>query len=46
MLFLKESGLDHSANSVDNWANNEEMIDWFALQLPKIFKVYKELKCL
>ena len=44
--FLKESGLDHSANSVDNWAKNEEMVDWLALQSPKIFKVYKELKCL
>ena len=31
---------------IDNWAKNEEMVDWFALQLPKIIKVYKELKCL
>lgn len=36
--FLIESGLD--ANS---WARNEEMVDWFAYQLPKMFKVMKEL---
>lgn len=42
--FLMESGLDANANAVENWAINEEMIDWFAIQSPKIFKVYKELK--
>lgn len=42
--FLMESGLDANANSVENWATNEEMVDWFAIQSPKIFKVYKELK--
>lgn len=42
--FLMESGLDVNANSVENWATNEEMVDWFAIQSPKIFKVYKELK--
>ena len=42
--FLMESGLDANANSVENWATNEEMVDWFAIQSPKIFKIYKELK--
>lgn len=42
--FLMESGLDANANAVENWATNEEMVDWFAIQSPKIFKVYKELK--
>lgn len=42
--FLMESGLDANVNSVENWATNEEMVDWFAIQSPKIFKVYKELK--
>lgn len=34
--FCYESGLD-----VETWANNEEIIDWIALQLEKIHKVNK-----
>ena len=42
--FLFESGLDSSsANFYGAWAMNEEMVDWFAIQSPKIFKVFKEL---
>lgn len=42
--FLFESGLDSSSLSVDvPWAINEEMVDWFAIQSPKIFKVFQEL---
>lgn len=44
--FLMESGLDASSNSCCAWATNEEMIDWFAIQSPKIFKVFKELDLL
>lgn len=40
--FLLESGLDSNSNSADSWAVNEEMVDWFAIQLPKIFKVFNE----
>ena len=36
--FLLESGLD--ANS--GWADNEELVDWIALQGPKIYKVWQE----
>lgn len=42
--FLLESGLDSNSNSADNWAVNEEMVDWFAIQSPKIFKVFSELE--
>ena len=42
--FLLESGLGSSSNSADGWAMNEEMVDWFAIQLPKIFKVFNELE--
>ena len=42
--FLLESGLDSNSNSADSWAVNEEMVDWFAIQSPKIFKVFNELK--
>lgn len=41
--FLYESGLRENSNSSIAWAENEEMIDWFAIQIPKIVKVYKEL---
>lgn len=40
--FLHESGLDVSSASCESWANNEEMVDWFAMQSPKIFKLFKE----
>lgn len=40
--FLHESGLDWSSSPVDAWATNEEMVDWFALQSPKIFNVFQE----
>ncbi len=42
--FLLESGLDSNSNNADSWAVNEEMVDWFAIQSPKIFKVFNELK--
>lgn len=41
--FMAESGLDGNGNSCDCWELNEEMVDWFAIQAPKIFKVFKEL---
>ena len=37
--YLGESGLRSSSE----WAENEEMVDWIAIQLPKIFKTFKEL---
>ena len=42
--FLHESGLDASAGAAESWATNEEMVDWFAIQSPKIFKVFREQK--
>ena len=44
--FLFESGLDTNSNRSDSWADNEEMVDWLAIQSPKIFKVYKNLDIL
>lgn len=41
--YLMESGLNGSANSTDCWARNEEMVDWFAIQMPKIMKTFNEL---
>ena len=42
--FLCESGLDTNSGACDNWAINEEMVDWFAIQSPKIFKAFNELE--
>ena len=45
--FFNESGLQSSANTYDKaWSRNEEMVDWFAIQSPKIFKVFQELDIL
>ena len=44
--FLYESGLRENSYGSPAWAENEEMIDWFAIQIPKIVKVYKELNIL
>ena len=45
--FLFESGLDASSHMYSGaWATNEEMVDWFAIQSPKIFQVFKELDIL
>ena len=42
--FLTESGLESCSNKAESWAINEEMVDWFAIQSPKIFKVFNELE--
>lgn len=44
--FLNESGLCESALHYSGaWSANEEMVDWFAVQYPKIQKVYKMFDC-
>lgn len=44
--FLNESGLANNSHPSKSWAINEEMVDWFAIQSPKIFKVFQELDIL
>ena len=39
--FLYESGLDGSAY----WAVSEEMIDWLAIQFPKLLQAFKDADC-
>lgn len=39
--FLDESGL----RSNSDWARNEEMVDFFAIQFHKIAKAFKECDC-
>lgn len=37
---LFESGLDHNAE----WARNEEIVDWIALQFPKLLDIFKSIE--
>ena len=41
IIFLYESGLD-----VCSWANNEEMVDWLAIQFPKMLKAFNDAHCM
>lgn len=41
--FLFESGMDMQSAMDVPWGINEEMVDWFAIQSPKIFKVFQDL---
>lgn len=45
--FLNESGLQVcSIVPKDGWARNEEMVDWIALQFPKLLEAMKAAGCL
>lgn len=44
--FLYESGLWANTPASDNWSLNEEMVDWIAIQSPKLFEVFKKLELL
>lgn len=41
--FLYESGLDVCSNGA--WAKNEEMVDWIAIQFPKMMVAFMEVGC-
>ncbi len=41
--FFNESGIMDSGLSYDgSWTQNEELVDWIALQGPKIYKAWQE----
>lgn len=44
--FLYESGLWGSSHETTAWAINEEMVDWLAIQTPKIYDVFIKAGCL
>lgn len=45
--FFNESGLQNSSNRYEGaWARNEEMVDWIAIQFPKMMKAFEEVGCL
>lgn len=39
--FLFESGLGSDTGSAECWTTNEEMVDWIAMQGPKICEAWK-----
>ncbi len=44
--FLYESGFNGNEYGLEHWTQNEEMVDWFAIQFPKIVEVFREAGCL
>ncbi len=45
--FLSESGLADSAAKYERaWPRNEEMVDWIALQGPKLYEAWCKVGCL
>lgn len=44
--FLAESGLQRNWQHIEQFGHDETTIDWFAIQSPKIFKVFADLKLL
>ena len=36
---------NRSLKNFEQWARNEEMVDWFAIQWPKLSKAFKEAGC-
>lgn len=45
--FLDESGLRTCTyNTNHGWARNEELVDWIALQAPKLFKAFRQADCI
>lgn len=41
--FMAESGLQSNWQHLEQFGHDETTVDWFAIQSPKIFKVYSEL---
>lgn len=44
--FMSESGLQCNWQHIEQFGHDETTIDWFAIQSPKIFKVFADLKLL
>lgn len=40
--FLSESGLQCNWQHIEQFGHDETTVDWFAIQSPKIFEVFKE----
>ena len=41
--FLYECGLSHDALAFDrSWCCNEEMVDFFSIQIPKLYRIFEK----
>lgn len=38
---LYESGMSVNSHGTESWASNEEMVDWIAIQGPKLYEIWK-----
>jgi len=43
--YFWECGLWDNSHAVDAWAVNEEMVDWLAIQWPKIHSTFADAGC-
>lgn len=44
--FLYESGLNADSSDIEAWATSEEMVDWIAIQMPKIIETCRSVGAL
>ena len=44
--FLYESGLDVNFEHANRYGHEETMVDWIAVQFPKMQKVFEEVGCM
>ena len=44
--FLYESGMWCNSGASDAWGTDETIVDWIAIQSPKIFKAFEEADCI
>lgn len=44
--FMSESGLQSNWEHIQQFGHDETTVDWFAIQSPKIFKVFRKLNIL
>lgn len=43
--YLAESGLQSNFEHANQWGHEETMIDWIAIQFPKILKTFEKIGC-
>lgn len=43
--FMCESGLQANWEHIQKWGHDETTVDWFAIQFPKIQKVFAKVGC-
>ena len=44
--FLAESGLEANFEHCNKWGHEETMVDWIAIQFPKVLAAFNEAGCL